>query len=370
MQRRMMNHRQRNSSSPAGDIAKETGSPHPAFGLGETHQTSQQSPTDTIEADKDRFSVETGFSIETTVVETAEKRTLGLESVTQQSTSAKEFGLLGPTPHLEMDFGSKFSLGGFGPSVVETESRRVESKDDPKVITEKVTHKPATFESNNSGIKMGEVDVDMDMKSALDRLMEDVAGAGGAHADDSMTTDDYDESFDRSQSTILDESPFLPSARPKVLERAATDSALLQQNEASGVESRTVSGASTITEPPPVPPKDNITTRERLILQKRRQARGVQEDNVDVVPRRNQDRQSLGYGRPSRRRSLSTGDAEVLGRGAQKRGEALLDIVSEGDHDDPLADSIEKELQKLAEVPTGPKKSVSPLMKPSLNASC
>lgn len=60
----------------------------------------------------------------------------------------------------------------------------------------------------------------------------------------------------------------------------------------------------------------------------------------------------------------------VLGRGAQKRGEALLDIVSEGDHDDPLADSIEKELQKLAEVPTGPKKSVSPLRKPSLNASC
>lgn len=159
---------------------------------------------------------------------------------------------------------------------------------------------------------MGEVDVDMDMKSALDRLMEDVAGAGGAHADDSMTTDDYDESFDRSQSTILDESPFLPSARPKVLERAATDSALLQQNEASGVESRTVSGASTIREPPPVLPKDNITMREQLILQNGRQ--GVQED----VPHRNQDRQSLGYGQPTRRRSLSTGDAEVLGRGAWK----------------------------------------------------
>lgn len=357
-----MNHRQRNSSSPAGDIAKETGSPRPAFAVGEAHQTSQPSPTDTIEVDN-RFSVQTDFSIETAVVEIAEKRTLGLGSATQQSASAKEFGLLGPTPHLEMDFGSKFSLGGFGPSAVETESKHVESKDEgPKVKTEKVTHKPATFEGNNSGIKMGEVDVDMDMKSALDRLMEDVAGAGGAHADDSMTTDDYDESFDRSQSTILDESPFLPSARPKVLERAATDSALLQQNEASGVESRTVSGASTIREPPPVPPKDNITMREQLILQKRRQARGAQEDVV--VPHRNQDRQSLGYGRPTRRRSLSTGDAEVLGRGAQKRGEALLDIVSKGDHDDPLADSIEKELQKLAEVPTGPKKSVRPTQEP------
>jgi hypothetical protein len=70
-----------------------------------------------------------------------------------------------------------------------------------------------------------------------------------------------------------------------------------------------------------VPPKDNITMREQLILQKRRQARGVQED---AVPPRKQDSQSLDYGRPTCRCSLSTGDAEVLGRGAQKRGETLL----------------------------------------------
>jgi len=57
---------------------------------------------------------------------------------------------------------------------------------------------------------------------------------------------------------------------------------------------------------------------------------------------------------------MSTGDAEALGGGAQKRGEALLDIVSEDSHnDDPLADSIEKELQKLARAPSNIKKSVS-----------
>ncbi len=66
-----------------------------------------------------------------------------------------------------------------------------------------------------------------------------------------------------------------------------------------------------------MPPKDIIMMREQLILQKRRQARGVQED---VVPPRKQDSQSLNYGRPTRRCSLSTGDAE----GAQKRGETLL----------------------------------------------
>lgn len=357
VQRRMMNHRQRNSASPAIDIATETGSPRPPL---EAYRTTQLSPTDASKGNKDTGSIltmQTDCSTETAVVESEEERMARLASVTQQSTSEKEFGLLGPTPQLEMDFGSKFSLGGFGPSAVEMESKRVDLKNNPKVIDDKLMHKPAIFEHNNSGIKMGDVDVDMDMKSALDRLMEDVAGAGGAQADDSMTMEDYDESFDLSQSTMHEESPFTP-ARPKVLERAATDSAVLQQNIASGIESRTVSGASTITDPPPVPPKDDITMRERFIHQRQRQSRGVQEDDADVISRRAQDRQSLGYGRPSRRRSLSTGDAEVLGRGAQKRGEDLLNIVSEGDRDDPLADSIEKELQKLAEAPNYQKKSV------------
>jgi hypothetical protein len=57
---------------------------------------------------------------------------------------------------------------------------------------------------------------------------------------------------------------------------------------------------------------------------------------------------------------MSTGDAEVLAGGAKKRGEALLDILTEMDpRDDRLADSIEKALRKLAEVSSDQKKGVS-----------
>jgi hypothetical protein len=349
-----MNQRQLNNSSPAQDVVPLTNSPRPPP-IEEFHRLTPESPFDPDDKEKNRLSVlttQTDFSIETAIVETAEKKTLS--SSTLGPSADKELGLLS-SPQLEMDFGSKFSLGRFGPTL-DAEAKSTDLRN--SLETNKTMPKTETYESC-SGIKMGDVDVDMDMKSALDRLMEDVAGAGG-RADDSMTTDEYDESFDRSQSMTQEDSPIPPSARPKVLERAATDSALLQQSEA--VESRNVSGASTITEAPPVPPKDTRTLREQLILQSRRRARAreKEDDDSEVISRRDRDRQSLGHGRPSRRRSMSTGDAEVLGGGAKKRGEALLDIVTEtGEHDDPLADSIEKALRKLAEAPSDQKKGVS-----------
>ena len=354
VQRRLMNQRSSNSS-PAPDLTSSTGSLRSAAPIEDSQPPTPRLSIDTnIDKENDRMSVlttQTDSSTDTATVETAEKRVLGLATLAPQSAVDKEFGLLGASPKLDMDFGSKFSLGGFGATNFDTETKAV--------LPNKAAPPLEIHDGNTSGIRMGDVDVDMEMKSALDRLMEDVAGA---RADDSMTTEEYDESFDRSQSTTREDSPFPVSAHPKVLERAATDSVLLQHNEASGIESRSVSGASTITEPPPVPPKDNITMREQLILQKRRQTRGrVDDDDVeDAIPLRNRDRQSLGYGRPSRRRSMSTGDAETLGGGAKKRGEVLLDIVSDDNHnDDPLADSIEKELQKLARAPTKAKKSVS-----------
>ena len=354
VQRRLINQRQLNTSSPAQGLVSSTNSPHP-IPIEELHRPTCDSPTDTGDKEENRLSVlttQTDFSTETAIVETAEKKALGLSTL--RPSADKELGLLS-SPQLEMDFGSKFSLGGFSPTVhAETKSINLQSSFD----ADKATSKNETYESN-SGMKMGDVDVDMDMKSALDRLMEDVAEAGG-RPNDSMTTDEYDESFDHSQSMTREDSPIPPSARPKVLERAATDSALLQHSEA--VESRNVSGSSTITEvPPPVPPKDDRTIREELILQSRRRARAREkEDDVsEMIPRRNLDRQSLGYGRPSRRRSMSTGDAEVLAGGAKKRGEALLDIVSETDQHDPLADSIEKALRKLAEASGDQKRGVS-----------
>jgi hypothetical protein len=39
-------------------------------------------------------------------------------------------------------------------------------------------------------MKVGDVDVQMDMRSALNRLMDDVAGAGGRE-EDSIMTEDY-----------------------------------------------------------------------------------------------------------------------------------------------------------------------------------
>ena len=64
----------------------------------------------------------------------------------------------------------------------------------------------------------------MDMKSALDRLMDDVAGAG-ARVDDSMATEECDE-YDQPQSRNDDDNLSTKFSCPRVMERAATDSVL------------------------------------------------------------------------------------------------------------------------------------------------
>jgi hypothetical protein len=310
--------------------------------------------------DRDRMSVlttQTDFSTETAVVEVVEKRRLGFSALERQSTGDdNEFGLLDVNNGLQFDFGSKFSLGGLGLPVTEMDIRAdasVESKGSLGVLTHNVP-KASSIESSSAGMKMGNMDVDMEMKSALDRLLEDVAGAG-APPDESMMTDEYDESFDHARSHNDHSNAFSGSECPKIMKHAATDSVLLQANEADGVMSRTVSGSSTISLPPPVPPKDSIRAREQIILEKRREARRLEEEDGMYMPR-GTTQKHLGVGRPSRRRSMSTGDAEVLGGGAKKRGDALLDIASQPADDGPLSDSIERELQKLVDPP---KKSVS-----------
>ncbi|KAI0364141.1 hypothetical protein BV20DRAFT_1116518 [Pilatotrama ljubarskyi] len=125
------------------------------------------------------------------------------------------------------------------------------------------------------------------------------------------------------------------------------------------------------------PAKDAIRAREELIKAKKREARRIEEglDTDDEEPlatragatatRAPEDIGSPGMlhpgvattaGRPSRRRSMSTGDAEdILTRtpGASQRRaaalhqEGLLDITALRGQDDPLADSINRELKKL-----------------------
>ncbi|RDB25315.1 Bud site selection protein BUD4 [Hypsizygus marmoreus] len=288
--------------------------------------------------DKDSLSVittMTDISTEVGIIELAEKKIL----TGTNAGEAKEFGFLGVGQRLQFDFGSKFGMGGLDMGTTASDGRR-SSLDSMGV---KNAPGPSTNNTDSiqssSSMKMGDVDVDMDMRSALDRLMDDVAGT---QVDDSMVTDEGDSQL-----------PTASASRSK--ERAMTDSALLHNN---GFVSRNASASSGLSIPPPVPPKDNIRSREQLILEKRREARRLEEESDGYYPPakpagRGRGQELLGVGRPSRRRSMSTGDAEGLGGGAKARGDILLDLagVGVGAQDDPLADVIEKELKKMVETP-------------------
>ncbi|GLB37394.1 putative pleckstrin homology domain [Lyophyllum shimeji] len=302
--------------------------------------------TDDVRADKDTMSVlttMTDMSTETAVIAHAERRTLTGANV----AAAKDFGLLNAGERLQFDFGSKFGRG-LDLGDVKYGARNA-SLDGFGAMGPTGKEKTPSIQSGGS-MKMGDVDVDMDMKSALDRLMDDVAGA---KADESIVTEDGD-SFELLK-------PPTSSSGPRLM---ATDTALLHNN---GFVSRNVSEASSSSAPPPVPPKDNIRSREQLILEKRREARRIEEDEsqeYDAPPqtgaRSRASQALLGVGRPSRRRSMSTGDAELLGGGAKKRGDIMLDIAGVGgedEQDDRFGDSIEKELNKLVDPPAPDRKT-------------
>jgi hypothetical protein len=104
---------------------------------------------------------------------------------------------------------------------------------------------------------------------------------------------------------------------------------------------------------PPLPPKDAIATREKIILEKRREARRQEEEEAMgfITPPRK-------TGRPRRRRSLSTGDAENISKKSattRKRRTILqrgiddgsLDVAPFVETEVPLSDSIDRELRKL-----------------------
>lgn len=303
--------------------------------------------------EKDRMSVittMTDFSAEMATIERAEKLKMTSAGVGEE----RELGLLGSSQRLQFDFGSKFGLGGLGIGSMDRDpGGSVGSRDSMGMLNLGVSSETSGSVKSGGSMKMGmgEVDVDMDMRSALDRLMDDVAGT---RADDSMMTDEGD-------SFLHEEVQASTSTRPKgkPMERAATDTALLHNNFAS----RNPSGVSMATPPPPVPPKDNIRSREQLILEKRREAKRMEEDEslgYYTPPKafggRSSGQALLGVGRPSRRRSMSTGDVDA---GAKRRGDVLLDVVGVGNGapgDDALADSIEKELKRLV---SGSPKSVS-----------
>jgi hypothetical protein len=299
---------------------------------------------DEPEKEKDSLSVLTTMtdsSVEMATIEKAEKRTLTSASVEE----GKELGLLSVGHRLQFDFGSKFGLGGFGIGNAGRDAGQHLAEGMMRTPTYASATEAGSMRSGGS-MKMGteEIDVDMDMRSALDRLMEDVAGR---RAGDSKSTESAEEDY----SYLHEQNHPSTSTHPQPNTINHADSALLHDSFAS----RNPSGSSSVNVPPPVPPKDNIRNREQMIIEKRREARRMEESEgmgYYTPPKAGgqgrKGQEFLGVGRPSRRRSMSTGDAETLGGGAKERGDILLDLSvgREPANDDPLGDTIEKELKK------------------------
>ncbi|THU85048.1 hypothetical protein K435DRAFT_732682 [Dendrothele bispora CBS 962.96] len=288
------------------------------------------------------------------VLPSAEEQDASRQEGEEEDNDDEDFGILKPptsNEKLKLDFGSKFGLGKLDFSDADMDDFDTEpSQQHPLASSGSnlgvVTLGASDGLSDNAKADVAPVDVDMDMRSALDRLMDDVAGAGGVSvehrsANTSMTTEE-DDSF-------AVEKRILPP-RPRHMERAATDSALIDQGHRNDLGS-SLSASGSSTPPPAVPPKDNIRAREAMILEKRREMRRMQEEEDEHFYGRSQHL-GVGLGRPSRRRSMSTGDAEDLSGNARKRSVAMgrQDVLpgsSMGSEED-LQDSIEKELHKHA----------------------
>ncbi|KAJ7244180.1 hypothetical protein B0H12DRAFT_1129777 [Mycena haematopus] len=247
------------------------------------------------------------------------------------SNNNAELGLR--APDLGIDFGSRFGLEGLGiPGFGGSVGSRI---------------------SATSGLSTGaaerheleRVAVDMEMRSALDQLIDDVGGGQVDVGDDSVRTEEAE-----GEDSLRGDEAAQAHEHTRVPVRAATDSALLQRGLGGARLSRQVSVASSSSllslPPPPVPPKDNIRSREQMIIEKRREMRRFEEDGYDYVPPTPQDDGLLraGNGRPSARRSMSTGDVEELTR---IRAKGLLDIGA--GNGDLLGESIEQELSKREE---------------------
>ncbi|KAH7872054.1 uncharacterized protein C8R40DRAFT_524145 [Lentinula edodes] len=269
--------------------------------------------------------------------------------------NGEEFGLLKApaftnSKKLKFDLGSKFGLGklGFLDLELSSEDLTTPSTSDKSDLGFDFNTKSSKVPPKSvQNMPVGSVNVRMDMRSALDRLMDDVASVGGST---------LEEPHDISMTTTEEDAP-----RSQLMQRAATDSIVVGSlgpprgsSVHSAMPSRNASTSSSIAPPPP--PKDNIRAREAMIIEKRRKMRRMEEGDDDDDDRPlgvARAQLSVPTGRPSRRRSMSTGDAEDLG--AKRRGVALrgqdsqlsLDVnTSPTGSDDALSDEIEKELKK------------------------
>ena len=218
-----------------------------------------------------------------------------------------------------------------------------------------------------------------DMKSALDRLMADVAGEARAPPDGhiaGLRIEAVTEGVKARRHSLPDTSDVeMPEAGPSTAagdqeEYSAKDSEEVHMHiELPSMGPDTLLNTSFLspgesneparpTSPRPPITKDAIKTREELIKAKKREARRRAEDldddsYDDAGPSKDyfMPRRLL----PTRRRSLSTGDADDLSRSTAMRrrstivsdGGMLDGVPIEDEEEDALGDSIDRELNKM-----------------------
>ena len=262
------------------------------------------------EEERKRMSVMTDFDIstETAIVETAERRHLTLGNIdAQPQPKAHAIDL----PHMESE-SLKIDLSQFG---------------------------------------IGSVDVEM--KSALDRLMDDVAGSSSPGVTAGLKVEAVAEGVMarrfRVDDSIATEMTGGTESQDISLGLGRTPSPIRSANLFAPLSASTSRSTSNSSIPPPPPPKDAIRSREQLIIEKRREARQREEDEAQgfYTPPRPSDKVLKTQ---SRRRSRSTGDMDELAKESaiDENGKVMLDIsgIAKQDADD-LGDSIQRELRKL-----------------------
>ncbi|KAL4071248.1 hypothetical protein V8B97DRAFT_436977 [Scleroderma yunnanense] len=352
VQARLM--RKRSTESPLGSPATtsrvdvlpaiSTGTtPNTAPSLREADRVSGL-PSDADKEKDNRMSVITDTSAEFATIETVEKRTLNATNIQTElqghdkahsaAVSTPEAAQVEPTRpqscfaalETSFDIGSGLGFGGRDSmgSVQLGEMRSALDRlmDNVKgtsgsTSSKLVPHSKVRVESVTQGVRAGQFDAGADSSGGL--------------GDESMRTE-------TDMSLCVDEVPEVivhpPRVAPIPIERAATDSVIYT--------APSFRSPPRVDEPPASPTKDAIRAREELILEKRREARRRdEEESLGYYTPPRPASQPSSVGRPSRRRSRSTGDA-----GALTKGDILLD-VGISDTEDHLADSISRELRKL-----------------------
>ena len=220
-------------------------------------------------------------------------------------------------------------------------------------------------ESVTEGVKAGQFEPPADLDILMDEDEED-EGDEDQNQDDRMDEDEGEDDDDEGEEDEDDDTQIY-THRPQ--QRSSPTPELLSGSKfVSPPSSRSASTSSLAPPlPPPPPPKDAIRTREQMIIEKRRELRRREEEEtmgIATPPRHvNSIKRLAVEGRPSKRRSMSAGDAEDLEQararelsgdpGRSERG--LLDVVPlEAGEEVPLADSIARELRKSG----GPSKGV------------